>query len=395
MVLGILLSGGMLVLPRIPMLILLVIFSLAATGWRGVAFSNITKIWLLLIIILIAALIRPGPFDPGSLVVRYANFIGGLLLLAAYLKSGYPLLAKDLFFIMPWMAIQSVITFVLSNVAPSIFSVINLPEEGSINTLLLVFNYHVILENFSGWHRPDGFFWEPGVFQLYLNLYLYLAIFIFKKKNHMLLALASLVCVYSTTGIFITALLLITALYKHLSNGQIQKRMLVFFSAILITPPFAYLAVKNIQDKFTGESQGSSMIRQYDLLVGLNVLAEHPLLGIGFDHKRYTEITPELTFAQDQLGLVVTPERSSSNGIIYLGYTIGIPLALIFIWGLLKQRIFPDAWLVSIILILSLLGEALIFTPFILMIIFSALVKSNKRTPNSIPQMTWEGIVTK
>lgn len=383
LVFGILLSGGMLILPRVPMLILLIIFSLAATGWRGVAFSYTNKIWLLFIVILMAAIIRPGPFDVGSLIVRYANFIGGLLLLGTYLRSGYSLLAKDLFLIMPWMAAQAIITFFLANGLPSIFSVIALPDEGSMNTLLLIFNYHILIEDFSGWHRPDGFFWEPGVFQLYLNIYLYLALFIFKNKNHIIIAIAALICVFSTTGILITSLLLVTYLFKNLSKGKMQHRMLVFLVAILITPPFAYLAVQNIQDKFTGELQGSAMIRQYDLLVGLNVISKYPILGIGFDHNRYQEITPDLSFAQEQLGLIEAPERSNSNGIVYLGYTLGIPLGLLFIWGILKQKILPHPWLISVILMLSMVGEALIFTPFILMIIFSAFVKSRvkKHTP--------------
>ncbi len=330
---------------------------------------------MLLAIVLVAALIRPGPIDVGSLIVRYANFLGGLFLLATYLRSGLFRLSTDLLAIMPWMAVQAILTSLLAAFAPSLFQIVAMPDDGSMFSIFYVFNYHVLIEDFAGLHRPNGFFWEPGVFQLYLNLYLFLALFVFHARKHIWLALVALVCVYSTTGVVITGLLLLTALAQRLSKGRMRQRVVVLVAATLIAPAMGFIAYKNVEEKLTGETQGSATIRQYDLLVGMSIVAQHPILGIGFDHDRYMDIAPSITSAQEQLGLTETPERSTSNGVAYLAYTLGLPLALAFLWGIFRQKTFPYPWLLGLVVFMAMLGEALIFTPFILMIIFSAFVK--------------------
>jgi hypothetical protein len=379
LLLGILLSGGMLILPRIPLLVLLIVFSLVATGFRGIPLGATRKVWLLLGVILIASVIRSGPIDPESLVVRYTNFLGGLFLLAVYLRCGYSKLSQDLFVLLPWMAIQAVLTFVMANWAPSIFVDVNLPNEGSFSTFLYILNYHVLLEDFSSFIRPNGFFWEPGVYQIYINLYLYLSLFVFNDKRHAILALSAIACIYSTTGVLIASLLLAVALKQRFSSSGRRQRAIVFSVGLLIAPFILAFSGKNINEKIAGEMQGSSLIRQYDLLVGLDVIKSHPVLGIGFDHARYQALAPNYTFAEDVLGLTSTPERSTSNGIVYLGYTLGIPLALIFIFGLFRQNILGNKILIGGILFISMLGEALIFTPFFLMLIFSSLVSTQNQ----------------
>ena len=45
---------------------------------------------------------------------------------------------------------------------------------------------------------------------------------------------------------------------------------------------------------------------------------------------------------------------------------------MVFAWGLARQRVFRHRVLIGLWLVLSLFGEALLFTPFFLMIVFSA-----------------------
>jgi hypothetical protein len=384
LLLGILLSGGMLILPRIPLLVLLFIFSFAATGFRGIPLSTTKKVWLLLGIIFLASVIRPGPIDLESLFVRYANFLGGLCLLAVYLRGGYSKLYQDLFAFLPWMAIQAILTFVMANWVPSIFVDVNLPSEGSFSTFLFLLNYHVLLEDFSGFIRPNGFFWEPGVFQVYINLYLYLALFVFNDRRHAILALLAIACIYSTTGVIIASLLLAVAFKEKFSSGGRRQRAMVLCVGLLAAPFIFAFAAKNINEKITGEMQGSSLIRQYDVLVGLDIIKSYPVLGIGFDHARYQTLAPNYTLPEDVLGLASTPERSTSNGIVYLGYTLGVPLALVFIFGIFRQNVFGKKMLVGGILFISMLGESLIFTPFFLMLIFSGLVSIQNQSSKTM-----------
>lgn len=374
LLLGILLSGGMLILPRIPLLVLFFFFSLAATGFRGIPLRPTRKIWLLLGVIFLITLIRPGQLDLESLMIRYANFIGGILFLAIYLRSGYAELSKDLFVFFPWMAIQAILTFILANWLSFLFTEINMPGGGIFSTLFFVFNYHIIIENFSGFIRPNGFFWEPGVYQIYMNLYLYLALFIFRSKRHVVLAILAIACIYSTTGLLIAILLLIAALLKQLSVLRVKHRVGVVAVSLLVFPLILMFAAQNIEEKFFGESQGSSLIRQYDMIAGLNVMANYPIIGIGFDHSRYRQIVSSYFSVAETFGFNDVPERSTSNGIIYLGYTLGLPLAFLIVVALLGQKIFKDRFIIGVLLLLSMLGEALILTPFLLMFVFSFFV---------------------
>ncbi len=368
---GILLSGGMLILPRIPLLFLLFLFSLLATGFRGVPIFATRKIWILLGVIFLTTLIRPGEIDFESLIIRYANFIGGVFLLSIYLRSGYSELSEDLFSVFPWMSIQAILTFMLANILPFAFMEIKIPNDSSFFTIFYIFNYHIIIEDFSGFIRPNGFFWEPGVFQIYMNLYLYLGLFVFRSKKHVLLAILAVACIYSTTGLMIASILLGAAAIKNYSASNKRSKFLVVLAALFASPIILMVTAQNIQEKFFGESQGSSLIRQYDMVAGLNVISNHPILGIGFDNMRYQEIVSNYFFVANALGLNTVPERATSNGIIYLGYTIGLPLALIFIVGIFRQKIFKDRLLIGVVLFLSMFGEALIFTPFFIMIVFS------------------------
>lgn len=381
----------MLILPRIPLLFLLFFFSLLATGFRGIPIFETKKIWILLGLILLITLIRPGEIDFESLIIRYANFIGGVFLLAIYLRRGYSELSKDLIVIFPWMAIQAILTFLLANILPSIFTEIKTADDGSFFTVFYFFNYHIIIENFSGFIRPNGFFWEPGVFQIYMNLYLYLALFVFQSKKHVLLAILAVACIYSTTGLLIASLLLGSASIKHFSVNNKKSKFFIVAATLLTLPIILIFTAKNIEDKFFGESQGSSLIRQYDMIAGLNVISNYPLLGIGFDHVRYERIVSNYFFVADSLGFSENPERATSNGIIYLGYTIGLPLALIFIVGIFRQKIFKDQFLIGLILFLSMFGEALIYTPFFIMFVFSFL--SDGRSGVLVPLKRKNGLL--
>ena len=82
-------------------------------------------------------------------------------------------------------------------------------NDGEVyQTLLGVFNYHVIVDDLTSIIRPDGFFFEPGVYQIYLNLYLYLALFVFRRPLQALLAAAAVLSTQSTTGMAIMLVLL-------------------------------------------------------------------------------------------------------------------------------------------------------------------------------------------
>jgi hypothetical protein len=168
---------------------------------------------------------------------------------------------------------------------------------------------------------------------------------------------------------------------RYINRGSLPARIAKFMFAVILIVPLVFVASGNIKQKLTGESQGSFLVRQYDLLTGANVVLENPWLGIGFDYEQYHRAANRLGYADTSLPGQITLDRSNSNGVVFLLYSIGIPLSIPFLIGMFRQVLFPQRILVGILLLLGLMSESIIFTPFFLMIIFSGLLLRRRFAP--------------
>ncbi len=378
LLLAMFISGGSLLFPRLPLLLAMVALALVVTGLRLPLRRSMWPLYLVLATVLVITLARPGPVDVHSLAIRLANFFGAVMLLHVYLSAPPGALARDLAPLLRWMALQALATVLLARVLGFAFRPIQVGET-TYQTLLGLFNYHEVIEGASGLVRPDGFFFEPGVFQIYLNLYLYLALFVLRKPRQAVLATLAVLATQSTTGVLICMALLVAAWLQRLRQGRARHKLVALLAALVLAPPLALLGSANIIDKVSGDAQGSSWAREYDLFTGLNIIAEHPLLGIGFDHARYLDVAGQLGFEDTLLSAEGLEDRATSNGLVYLSYSLGLPMALAFLWGMFRQTLFPNRWLVGLWLALSLFGEAIVFTPFIMMVVLSAFVSPRRR----------------
>jgi len=61
-----------------------------------------------------------------------------------------------------------------------------------------------------------------------------------------------------------------------------------------------------------------------------------------------------------------------------------VPIGTIMLLGLLRQKLLQHRLISTVVFILSLFGEAIVFTPFILMFIFSALLIFPKNGDQSL-----------
>jgi hypothetical protein len=377
-----LLSGGLLIFPRIPLLLLLMVLCIAQRGYRFTLDRRMIGIAVLLAAILMLSLLRPGNFDPVSIGVRFANFVAGLMLLRVYLESPAGALFEDLQAILKWMAVQALLTVLLAVAAQPLFMVVDV-NETLYHTLGWIFTHHETLTGADLLPRPDGFFYEPGVFQIYLNIYLYIALFVTRRWGHAVLALAAVVATQSTTGVAIALLLIGGLVLQSLQRGSLSVRALRVVGLLVLLAPMAWVAQENISNKLVGEARGSAWARQYDLLTGLNVIAANPVWGIGFEHERYLTESASLGFADTLLDERLTERRGNTNGIIFMLYSLGVPFALPFIFGMFRQRFFAHRLLFGTLLFASFLSESIVFTPFFLMLIFSGLLTTSvaERSP--------------
>lgn len=330
-------------------------------------------IFILLSFILILSFLWPGGFDVSSMIIRYANFIAAILIFNYFINVPKDDLQKDLYVILRFFAYQAIITFFLAIFANFLFETITI-NDTPYSTILFLFTYHTFLEDLSALARPDGFFYEPGVFQIYLNIYLYLCLFVFKKNWQALIAIAAVLTTQSTPGIFICLFLLFyyVMIDKFNKTSFLSKEGKLFFGLLFIIP-IAAIAYLNFNEKFYGEFIGSSWARQYDLITGINVVKKYPLAGIGFNYDEYYKAATDLGFSETVLSDENIANRANSNGILTLLYSIGIPLSIPFILGIFSQTFFKHKLLIAIILFVSALSEQIIFTPFYLFLIFSGI----------------------
>lgn len=367
----ILASGGMLVFQREVLLVLIFIMSIVCIGEKVFTLNKRLLPSVIIIAVILMISIVFNYITISSLFIRFSVFIISIFLYNFYLKRSNDEFQNDLFVILKWMPLQAIITVLLALFTPFLFLTVPL-SNATYKTVFFIFTYHETIEGLSKFVRPDGLFYEPGVFQLYLNILLYLSLFVFKKRGYSVLTIIAIFATQSTTGIVIGLFLLSYYFFvEHLHGRAFLSKVGYILGGVILLVPFLIIANANIQEKLYGESRGSSWARQYDLMTGINVALSKPLTGIGFDYERYKDVASHLGFEGTEMDEKSLEDRSNSNGIVFLFYSIGFPIGLLFIIGLFRQEFFYHKFLVGLILFLSLFGETLIFTPLFLLFIYS------------------------
>jgi len=230
--------------------------------------------------------------------------------------------------------------------------------------------------------RNQGLFWEPGILQVFLNIFFFLNAFIF-KRNRFVLVLTAVVIVttYSTTGI---ALLLFQSLVYILKEMKKNKWLVPLFLFFII--PVVMIFNLNVEEKVHGEKEASFQKRLFDLTQPFFIAAEYPLTGIGLDLNQFQAMREEFYFSssnlqalQSQIGVeskMTGTDKGSSNSIMFLFAAMGFPTAILFIYMFFKQQIINDnKWLLMIILLISVMSEPLLLRPFFFMFIVSGFVQ--------------------
>ncbi|WP_404712366.1 hypothetical protein [Sphingomonas sp. MMS24-J13] len=370
---GILMSGGILLLPRLPLLAALTVLFVIVRGPAVLLRREVAGIWVLMLAVLAVALIGGDAINLVPTATRYANFVGGLMLLGLYLEKPISVFERDLGWMLRLFSIQALITVVLATFVSGLFRSYQF-DLATYKSIFLIFTYHVTLDEPSVIQRPDGFFYEPGVLQFYLNIFLYLSLFRTKNYRDAALAGAAVLSTQSTTGVAIMIMLLGVAVLRGLRRAGTTEKLLVLIFAPLLLVPMLVIGYSNYVEKTEGSLRGSSWAREYDLYTGFRIVSSHPLAGIGFDPNHYLEVAQEYGYLESQLDMKNLSERGNTNGLVVLAYSVGIPLFLIFMIGLFRQGLFADTLIGVAIFIISQATESLTLTPFFLMIMFSGLL---------------------
>lgn len=376
---AILMSGGNLLIPRLPLLGIMIFLGIIAFGFLS-NYIDRRKVliygWLAMVIMISITWSLNG--DPLSIVTRLANFIGGLVLLKIYLKEqNKKYLMSDLRSILLPTAYLGLATFIVASIFPGLF----IPLESStqrMTTFLGILNYaHSPLGDASN-VRPIGIFWEPGVFAAFLNLLFYALIE--KRENFISVALTAIAIflTQSTTGIFLLGVQLVYFFVIKSTQRRIKATELaLIISAFVSAPVLLNLAQENISAKLVGVAVGSFSARSFDFETALQVVKDNPLLGIGFSDSAYLPYS-----RANPLGSLVLSEqdldgRFNTNGVMIVVYSIGIPMAVIYLAAIIFQPLFPHRLLFGVMVIIMLSSSPIAMTPFFSFIFFSGLILRN------------------
>lgn len=294
------------------------------------------------------------------------------------------LFIKRLYFVLKVIVIHACINVLIYGIVKdSVVTISNLFHE--CQTFANVFFYSTLQKKFTlmsflgfDFYRNQGLFWEAGVLQVFLNIFLYLELFIFKKsKFWVLLAIFSILTTYSTTGI---SILLIQIVY-YIKYEMKNRKVLIPFVLVLSFPVYLIFSV-NVEEKIVGDQEASFQKRYFDLVQPLFIALQNPLTGIGLDLDKFQEYRSSFYFesslfnsVQDKVGLELKmdiTDQGSSNSFMFLLSTMGFPTFILFIYMFFNQRIFNQRkYLLFSIIILSLMTSPLLLRPFFFLFIMS------------------------
>jgi len=241
---------------------------------------------------------------------------------------------------------------------------------------LFFFDIEKNTSNFFGIEliRNQGWFWEPGINQIYLNILLYLEGFVFKRGKWTIpLIVFAIITTYSTTGIFIMIIILFFIFLKSIK----KKPVLYILLGLLIAYPLYYLAKSNFENKSV-ENASSMNKRIFDLVQPLSIAADNPISGIGLDLEHFQRYRSEYNQQEWIQNLVTmeTTEKGSSNSITFLIAATGIPVSFFLLYCFFTQSLFTyRKKIFLIIIIISSMSEPLLLRPFFLILIISGMFR--------------------
>lgn len=341
------------------LLLLLVILLL---GKKKQLKGNYKKYFLIIYscVFVSAIMTRTSPLNYVSFLVRP---IIGLFLLSAY---DYNFIEIKYYYkkCLRVIAILAAANFFIATVANPLFVAKTSDSGYTVNTIGYIFNYIVSTERLGmTFVRNQGFFWEPGVLVVLMNLYIFILLFEEPLKlKRILLPLFVILTTASTSGYIVFTILLLIWYLRRIkgTNGHIGKRILIVISAVIVLGILSPIIFEEVKYKTT-IGVGSTNKRMFDMMMGAEVAMDNPLFGIGPVQERYLAIQNKYNVFVGEDANVSYDARQNSNIFVMLFAFYGIPMALLFIYGLYRQNVFTHKKIFIFITVIALISEPVAF----------------------------------
>lgn len=346
------------------------------------------KSFLLLLFMLIVALMSAlfnGDGIYNHTILIFAVISGYLITIAysfdrfinIYLKVMYFISAFSIFVFLVVLIFPSVITY-----APVI------GQRDGVNVHNLVFS--VALPG-SEFNRNYGFFWEPGAFQVYLNLALIFELFITKRlrKKYVLAFILAVITTFSTTGYIVLLPILVAYMLNNKGLVLRYKNTFKYIIAIIVVALIAFrfmpddyirLLFGKLEGLFSesGSSHFSTTVRVNAIIYPFFEFLKSPIVGVGYE--KYLLVAKEKIYSM--------PTFTPINWFALFGILWGFPCNYYYLKNILRFRcglISKISLLIALVLVI--MSEDFIRIAFIYVFIFYGAGKINKNNSYSEPNI--------
>ncbi len=230
--------------------------------------------------------------------------------------------------------------------------------------------------------RNNGFFREPGVYHMYLNLALVFHLYFSEKVSYkrVLVFIITIITTLSTTGFICLAGIGLMIVLKQLNNnGSVWNKVLVIgVSILLVLVLYSYTDLLSAEGvvfgKIGNEENDSYIARAASITTNISIWQQNPFLGGSL---RVNDIFESITYNVYGIGT-----EHNTNTLLCELAMWGIFYFIIMMMGLFRFSFMIgksklEGVLFLIIILAMSVGERLIFSPFFYMLVFYGL--SNKR----------------
>ena len=211
------------------------------------------------------------------------------------------------------------------------------------NTKIYTCGFAGLLEGVLGQTmvRTQGIFWEPGVFQMYLNLAVAIEL-LYKKqinKKYITAYIIALFFSFSTTGYIVFAWIITAYVFIKRNAGRedVINRLVIIF--LVFFAVVAVIQFTNIGDVVFGKmfdkgnvNFGSTTTRLAGIIVSTKIAFDNPVFGIGMVNMD-SEFLRVALASRDILGGWT---HDNTNTLFYQFAAHGIPFGVLFAVGTYK-----------------------------------------------------------
>lgn len=237
-------------------------------------------------------------------------------------------------------------------------------------------------------YRLCGLAWEPGIWQMYLNLNLVLMLYFKKKFTEIILSIIAIIFTFSTTGLIIM-IIVILSYFIYINTLKNIKKIII---PILIVGVLSGFIINNIKDKFQGSGATSSMVRSGDFYVGLKMLERSPFIGedpkntLNTSDRMILKVREENwddSLQGDKIGYL---NAEIVNGLLIFLLDFGLIVGGYLLFKTYRFNLFPNNKLRNVfisVIILSLLTEPISRTGFFFFFVLTSIILIKKKGMNS------------